>query len=373
MELNLAIALASLPAGTAFQLANEALPPANYLFNRILPERNLWTYSVDSGFMTIRPTMAGLVGMDSPYPPGGLSNLSTFLEQTAKIANEIGLSEQMIRQMQSLLMTLAINNQPTTEAAQRTILNFLDKVVIQPHIDRLEWARGQALLGTLDWTFNKKHVLVDYGIPAGNILPNRTGTAAYDSTASAFWSDVRALRRILKGNVRLIVVNGTTADAIRDNTVNGLVTVNEVVEGDGRIRTFTLRRLNTTNGQFSADVGDTVTLVAYDGEGEVIDPATPTQTITVPFMETGKMIAVGNNTGVGFSIGQGATADPNADQAIGYTHIGPTVEGGGRPGRWAELFTPQNEPWSLRGRAVTNALPVIEQPDKIAIASTDLS
>jgi hypothetical protein len=58
---------------------------------------------------------------------------------------------------------------------------------------------------------------------------------------------------------------------------------------------------------------------------------------------------------------------------LGYTHIGPTVEGGGQMGRWAQLFTPEQLPMQLHGRAVTNGLPVVETPEKIAIASSDLS
>ncbi len=374
MELNLAAALASLPAGTAFRIANETRPPGDYLFNTILPERNMPSYHVDAGSMTIRATMAGLVGMDSPYPPGGMVNISTFLEQTAKIANEVPLSEAVLRQMQEFMIQLALSNQPTTEAVQRQLLNFLDKVVIQPHIDRFEWLRGQALVtGHLSWVFNKKELDVDYGIPGGNFLANRTGTASYGGSASVFWSDVRALRRLLKNNVRAMIVTGTTADLIRDNTVNGLVTVNELTSAGGRIRTLTFRRLNTTNGQFSSDVGDTVTLIAYDGEGEVLDPTDLSQTIKVPFMTEGKILAIGNNTGTSFRVGDGATDNPDADTAIGYTHIAPTIEGGGRAGRWSNIFTPEHEPWSVRGRAVTNGLPVITNETLVAVASTAMT
>ena len=271
------------------------------------------------------------------------------------------------------MLQAALSGQSTVETVQRTILNFLDKVVIQPHIDRMEWLRGQALVtGNLNWTYNQKALVVDYGIPSGNFLANNTGNNAYGGSTSKFWADVRTLRRLLKNNVRALIVHGTTADVIRDNTVNGVVTVSEVTAAGGRIRTITLRRLNSTSGQFSADVGDTVTLIAYDAEGEVIDPTDTTKTITVPFMAAGKILAVGNNTGTGFRVGDGSTDNPDEDTAIGYTHIGPTIEGGGRAGRWSELFTPQHEPWSLRGRAVTNGLPVISNEEKVAVASTDM-
>jgi hypothetical protein len=237
-------------------------------------------------------------------------------------------------------------------------------------MDRFEWMRGQALLGSLDWSFNQKALAISYGIPSDNILANRTGNDAYGGSTSKFWADLRAIRRLLNNNVRAIIVHGTTADVIRDNTVNGLVTVNEVTTAGGRVRTITMRRLNPTNGQFSADVGDTATLVAYDGEGEVLDPADSSKTIKLPFMTAGKLLGIGNNAGNVFRVGAGATSNPDAEASLGYTHIAPTIEGGGRPGRWSRIYTPEDRPWEVRGECVTNGLPVIENPNLIAIAST---
>jgi hypothetical protein len=376
MDLDLLSALAALPRNAAFRVANERVPDGDYVFNTILPERNVNSYHVDAGSMTIRATMAGMVGMDSPYPPGGAVDISTFLEQTAKIANEIQLSEAVLRQMQELVLRLQAQGLPTVTEIQSNLLNFLDKVVVQPHIDRMEWLRGLALTtnGPIAWNFNDKTLDVNYGIPAGNFLPSRSiaSNTAYGGTASKFWADVRELRRILRNSVRAIIVSGTTADVIRDNTYNGLVTVGETTSQGGRVRTITLRRLNPTNGQFSPDVGDSVTLVAYDGEGEVIDPADPKSTIVVPFMPDGKMLAIGNNVGRTFRIGAGSTNNPDEDQAIGYTHIAPTIEGGGRAGRWSQLRVPEDKPWMAIGRCVTNGLPVIQDEKKIAVATTEM-
>jgi len=49
------------------------------------------------------------------------------------------------------------------------------------------------------------------------------------------------------------------------------------------------------------------------------------------------------------------------------------VEGNGQPGRWARVYTPQDEPWQLKGQGVTNGLPVIENPEKLAVISTEMS
>jgi hypothetical protein len=375
MDLNLQAALAALPANAAFRVANERVPDGDYLFNTILPERNVPSYHVDAGSMTIRATMAGLVGMDSPYPPGGLVDISTFLENTAKIANQVNLSEAVLRQMQELVMRLTAQGMPTVETVQRNLLNFLDKVVIQPHIDRFEWMRGRALLGqsAVGYSTTRRWISTTAFRPR-TFLANRTRQ-----------------RRVRRRDVE--VLDGCPNDSPttqkqrpRDHRARHDGRRHPRQHRDQRLShgrrdddrravassTVTLRRLNPTNGQFSADVGDTVTLVAYDGEGEVIDPADPKSTIVVPFMDAGKLLGIGNNVGRGFSVGQGSTDNPDADQAIGYTHIAPTIEGGGRPGRWSDVFTPENAPWMVVGRAVTNGIPVIQDPTKVAIASSDM-
>lgn len=369
MFVNFQAVIAALGADAAFRIANAARPPGDYLFNTILPERNQWAYNIDSGSLIIRPTMAGMVAMDSPYPPGSVIDVTTFLEQTAKIANEIMLPEATLRQIQQMMQQLQLNAQPTTEAAQREVLNFLDKIVLQPHFDAMEWLRGQALcFGSINWTMNSKDLVIAYGVPAGNILAARVGTDYYGGSTSKFWTDVVALRRALKGRVRVMIAHPDTIDIIRYNTANNLVTVGET---DGAV---TFRKVIPSTGQFTADTGDTVTIVGYDREGEIIDPANPNATLIIPFMERGKLIAIGRTNGDrGFRVGDGATEPATVDVEIGYTHIAPTIEGGGRPGRWSQLYTPEDRPFQLRGRAVTNGLPVIENPELLAIATTNMS
>lgn len=352
------------------RVANEARAPGDYLFNTLLPERNMSSYHIDSGNMTVRSTMAGMVGMDSPYPPGGFVETSTFAEQTAKFANEVQLNEATLRQIQDFMMRLQIGNNGagTTEALAQEALNFLEKVIIQSHMDLMEWLRGQALVnGEIDWSFNGKRLLVDYGVPSANMLPARAAGDAYGGATSKFWEDVRLLRRRVR-NLRAIVAHSDTVDAIRYNPVNSLVSTNE---GNG---TITFRRTVNNGAQFSQDVNDTITIVIYDKEAEVLNPADPSATVVLPFMERGKLLAVGVNQNTGYQPGQGSVdEDPNAALALGYTHIAPTIEGGGRPGRWAELMVPENRKYQLIGHGVTNGLPVIEAPAKVAVATTALS
>jgi hypothetical protein len=370
MNFNFALALTALGLGAAFRIANEARTAADYLFASLLPEVNKPTYNINSGQMIVRATMAGLVGMDSPYPPGGIVELSTFLERTAKVANRVELTEQALREIQAMLQTVQNRGGSTTDAAAQEALNFLNKIIIQPHLDTFEWLRGQALLGAISWTFNGIVLSVNYGIPAANTLPNRAGTAGYGGSASVFWADLRTLRRQLKGNVRAFIAHPDTIDMIRYNPVNALATT--AMNGDGGSGTvFTFRRLNA-QGQFTADISDVVQMISYGKEAEVFDVANPGSTLKIPFMARGKILGVGNNERNGFEIGQGSTSDPALGQSVGYTHLAPTVEGGGQMGRWAQLYTPEQQPWQLAGRGVTNGLPVVEAPDKLVSASTDM-
>lgn len=371
MNFNFAVALTALGVGAAFRIANAARTAADYLFASLLPEQNRPTYTISSGQMIVRATMAGLVGMDSPYPPGGVIDLSTFLERTAKVANNVTLTEQALRELQAMLAQVQLSGGNTTDRMVDQALNFLNKLVIQPHMDTFEWLRGQCLHDTLNWQFGGITLAVSYGIPAANKLANRTGAAHYGGASSVFWADLRLLRKQLKGNVRAIIAHPDTIDMIRFNPANALATTN--IAGDGGSGSvFTFRRLNAQS-QFTQDVGDVVQVISYGKEAEVFDLANPGSTLKIPFQPRGRLLAVGNNERNGFEIGQGATEDPALAQSLGYTHIAPTVEGGGTPGRWAQMFTPEMAPWQLQGRGVTNGLPVLEAPDKVAIASTDMA
>lgn len=373
MNFNFAEAIESLGADAAFMIASDAQPPASYLFNTILPERNEPTYTVKAADMTVRATMAGLTGMDSPYVPGGIVELSKFLEETAKITNQVALTEANLRRLQTIVMQMTANGMVDNDYLVNEALNFLEKVIIQAHLDRAEWMRGQALVtGAIDWTFNKINLVVDYGIPTANILTNRTSTATWDGSASAFWTDIRLLNEALRYNVRAFILHPDTLWAILNNDVNKAEVLRQDSFANG-IAQFTIRRLVGDNDRASMDARDTVTLIAYGGEGEITDLSNPGQTVTVPFMPSGKILAVGNNSRSGYRVGEGSTNDPVDDKALGYTHIAPTTEGGGRSGRWAQLYTPENLPMQLHGRGVSNLLPVIEAPKKIAIASSNLS
>ncbi len=355
-----------------FRIANAVRPPSRYLFNTILPERPRSTYNVSSGTLTVRTTMAGLTAMDSPYVPGGVVEMSTFLLQTAKLSVETALSENAQRELQQLVAQLRLGGGDDGAALAEEVLNFYEKVILQAHLDTAEWLRGQALaFGEIDWTFNQKQLAVNYGVPAAHLLTARTiaGGTAYSGASSSFWADSMEAMRLLRYQVAAVILSTRLLQDIISNPVNNI----EVVAQDGA--NFTLRRLVSRGGNTlpTSDARETMRVVTYDEEAEVFDLNAPGGTIRVPFLDPTKMLFIGRATNEGYRVGQGSTDDPLNELELGYTHVAPTVEGGGRPGRWGRVYTPEQYPYKLMGQAVSNILPVLENPTKIVVATSELS
>lgn len=367
MQLNFADALTTLSgANTAFTIMNEARPPVDYLYNNLLPEQNRATYEAKAGTMTVRSTMAGVSGMDSAYSKVGAIQLSTMRERTIKVTSEALLDEETQRELQTILTNTAARNGGAVDQSflRDEALNFLNKIIVQSHLDMAEWMRGQAIAkGTLAFNYNGIQVSAGYGIPAANILAQRTGTGRYGSTASSFWDDVRMIQQLLGYDVRAIMIHGSLLSEAITNAFNRI----QVTSQDGAV--FGLRRQVNDQGLLSSDNRDSVTIIAYNKEGEVYDTANPGQTIKIPFHPKTQMVGIGNGAANSpYVVGQGST--PTVAGALGYHHIAPTVEGGGTAGRWSRLYIPEGRPWQLVGQGVANELPIIDRPSQLVIASS---
>lgn len=372
MELNLAAAINDPRIGGnagLVRLASAARPPADYLLATLLPERQRPTYEASDSSLTIRTTMAGAVGMDSKYPEGGAVDLGTFREQIAKIAIQHSLSEKVLRELQLLADQVFQAGGDTTQLAVNTVLNFVQKLLVQPHWDRKEWLRGQCLFtGAIDWDFNGVTVTADYNVPAANMFATRTGTAAYGGTASEFWADMKAMRRILGASYQVSIARRETIEEVIYNDANAINVMG--IEG-GRYR---IQRFRGSLERPSTDARETMTLIEYDAEGEVLDLATPGRTVKVPFVPAGVIGHFGRGDRTReFIPGEGATEDPDETLELGYTHVGPTTENGGRSGQWVRVYTPEGMPMQLRGQSAENVLPVLRNPDRVVLTSTDLS
>ena len=370
-DLDFSTALQEIGREGIFEIANGARAGDRYLFSRYLPERNRPSYYAETGSMTIRATMAGLVAIDGPLPDTGLLEQGKFAQGIAKIGAKAVLNEKLQRELQEyLIRTLArAGGTVTPEFMVNEVLNFVNKAVVQPMLDLEEWMRGQALVrGRLSWDFSDQTLDVDYKVPASHFLPTRAGTDAYHGTTSKFWDDVVALRRLLRRNVQAYVAHGDTVDAIIHNEANKI----DIVSEDTASRTVTVRKFRGNLERPESAGQYTVTLLAYDEEGEIYDLQNEGETIKVPFMSTGKLTAIGRAGRNGYIVGEGSTDDPDAGNELGYTHMGPTVQGGGRLGRFSRAYTPQDHPEQLIAEGVANVLPVLANEKAVATATTEM-
>lgn len=373
MDLDFTQVIADLGGGRGmFEMARSARTPASYLFSRFLPEQTRPTYDVSTGSMRIVPTLAGLSGMDSRYAQVGAVDARTFMERTAKLTAKLPLTENALREIYAFSQAIIAQGGDVRGWLRGEVESIFMNVVMQAQLDTMEWLRGQALsVGTgIDWTFDAINLTVNYGIPNDHVLTVRTlvSNAAYSGSASAFWDDVRAAQRLLNYRVTAFVAHPDTIDVIIHNSVNALRVIGQDPNGGW----FDVQRFSGAIEAPTGDARDTLRLWSYGLEGEVIDPANPSQTIKVPFLAPGKLLAIGAAGRGGYVVGMGSQEDPLDNRPIGYTHIGPTVEGANVPGRWGRMYVPQERPWELHGESVTNGLPVIEDPSKIVIAETEL-
>lgn len=361
MNLDLRAYINSIKPETLFRLANE-VPDGEMLWATFLPERQERTYHVRDSQMVVYSTMAGLTGRDSPYAPGGVIEASDFAEDIVKWSIETALGENQLIILQDLAARVE-RGESSTDALVQTLLNFADKIIAQALRDGMEYARGRAIQdGELTWTFNQKKLTVDYGYPPTNVLSRLTDVSgSWYLPTSTFWEDIELIRQLLDRRVLAVVMTETTLTNIVNQDANKIQVV-ELAKSRYSAR-YSLRRVAQVGyaNTIPEDYRSQVEVVTYDRMATLYDPSSPTAMQQVPFMDDDKVVVFGQPTGIRFEIG----STPLPEHAFGYTHVGPTVENKGTPGRWIRLYTPEAQPWRLVGQGVMNALPVIREPRRI--------
>ena len=361
MRFDLSGYIQTLDRDVMFQLAN-AVPDGEMIWATLLPEDNRDTYRVDDSQMVVYSTMAGITGRDSPYAPGGVLVASDFKEDIVKWSIEAAMGENQLIKLQDLARKVDIGA-ASPQAMVETLLNFSNKIIAQALRDGMEYVRGRAIQdGVLDWTFNQKTLTVDYGYLDSH-KHVRVGDAGGDwgGPQSTFWKDIELARRQLDRQVRVILMTTNTLNRIIAQDENKL----QVTE-TARSRyssSYTLRRVAQIGyaNAIPEDYRSQVDIVTYDRNFTLFDPEAADAMKHVPAMDDDVVLVLGQPSGIRFEVG--STELP--EYAYGYTHIGPTVEGGGESGRWMRLFTPEHQPWRLIGQGVMNALPIIREPRRI--------
>lgn len=379
----------------AWNIARAALTPSDYLFNSIIPNTEQPTFDVKGGNMIFTPTMVQGVPMDDHYPPIGAITSSTFFENTTKMGGSIFINEKQLRDMyqwelslmaQARIMggdvngTLSVNDNTgladnnTINGRRLNTLLGLSTMMLKAHWDTQEYLKGKALcyalIGGNDFKFMGVDLEVNYDIPATNKFTARTGNDKYGGSTSKFWTDIRALYKVLSNFE--IFMNSNTYYSILDNGVNGLnVTANTKITRYHSVQRF--QRIDTSKVTQIIDQRDSLSINIYDRSGSVMKTTNGSAALqTIPFLPDGKIFVVGDLEPIGLELTQGPVPNPDNNLQFGYNHIAPTVEGQMVPGIWSRIFTPQDKPMNLQAETAINQLPVILNPKKLVILTTDL-
>lgn len=384
MNLTWASIIAALSAGNALlRIANAAPSAQEYLGPRFLPRVQMPDFDVSGGQMEIRTVMAGHVGMDSKLPKGSAIQLRSTDHKVAKLGMSVELGEEPARNLHKLLL-MAQAGQTGTRGVQDYMgeagLNLYEKGVVQSLDDSAEYLTLQALMrGKVDWTFNGRQLKADYKVPAENKI-NLTGAKRFSGPESGFWGAVSKGEKTLRGSVGILASLNTVQD-ILDNPVHRIQIVSDTWSPQRNIRTVQIRKMPRMVALADGGVGYTAestsdeqtscTLIGYGREGQIIDPTTPGETIGVQMAPDNVIAMLGrDNTNQLISV----NGTPLSTDSAGYYHVAPTVEGmwrGAPLGRWARLYTPEEDPYLLVAEGVENGLPVIRNGARLFIIESD--
>lgn len=381
----------------ALRMARAMVTPSDYLFNSILPDVNMPTYDIKGGNMTITPTMLQSIPMDTPPPPMGAISSSTFFENTTKVGGSLFFTEKQQRDLldweMSLRQTGAVQGfdpvgdltlDPATGMGNPNTINGrrinavlgLNLMMEKAHWDTREYLKGKALsygqIAGNDFAFASIPLDVSYDIPTANVFTTRTGNDGYGGSSSKFWTDIRALYRILKYGTVKIYMNSNTYFAIIDQSFNNIRVVDETVFNKYHVERR-LEKVDQTKVTQNIDKRDKATVNVYDRSGAVLKTTNNVHELQyIPFLDDGRIFVTGELMYEGFTLVQGPVLDPDLDLSFGYNHIAPTVEGRGVPGIWSRIFTPEQKPYQVLAETVSNFLPAILNPKKLVLLSTEL-
>jgi hypothetical protein len=361
--LNLQNLIAKLDPQIEFELAN-AVPDGEMLWASFLPERQQDSYRIEDSEMHVYSTMAGMVGRDSPYPPGGVVRAQDFKEDILKWAVETALGENDMIKLMQLAQRVGVGGRPNVQVVE-ALLNLEDKVVGQGLRDAMEWMRGQVMqTGILNFTFGQKTVNIDFGIPAGNKLSRlNSGAGSWYTSGTTLWADLEIIRQALDRRILGMIMTETTAQTIF-NTAENNIQVQQTARTRYSAR-YTLRRVSESlaANTIPTDFRSSFDIITYDRLATVYDPdgGNATGMQHIPMMADDLVVVIGQPRGGFFDIG----STPLPEHTLGATVVGPTVEGGGAPGRWTRLFTPQTDPGRIIAQGATNALAFLREPRKI--------
>jgi hypothetical protein len=372
----------------AFRRARNANQPGSYLFNKILPRQNRNNFHTVGGTMTMTATMMGPVAMDSDPAPFGNIEADTFFEKIQKFGGAMFFNEKQQREMMELekeiRLDTSMNGQMaageidtqinmmsdtgradsgTINGARINRLLDVNNMIIKSNWDTGEWLCGEALTeGKIDFNFGGLETKIDYRIPAKNIK-TYTGNDRFDQSASKWYEFLQFVYATIE-NPR-IYLNQNAYFGIANNPVNQIRSVD--FTGDVR----RLERYNPNVITQKTDSREEATVNVYNKAGSIFDQTTDPKSprlVPKPFLKDRRVLVIGGLNTDEYELTLGGVTDPHNELQIGYNHIGPTIEGGGRPGIYANIYSMPHRAQQIFVDTYTNMLPVILNPKKICIA-----
>lgn len=345
--------LAELSQVDYVRMANTPINESEFVLASILPEERKASYEAKRGSIRIIPTMAGETGNDSPYVPTGDLEIDAWSKGLAKFTANGVISENAqieFQQMRDQLI-LAGNAGAAGTYTRNFLINWLETWIREAFRQQNEYLRGQALSSG---RLTLRGGAIDLGVPDSNRI---TGTYA------DVWSVLRQGNKLVEGGVRARLASWDTVDQIIDAGGTGMAVIDEQVSAQGNVRIVKVRKVVNNGGSFSADMRDSTTLVGYKGKGKIKDP--DGGFIDVPYFPDGVISFIGNNTTQ--QVAEDGTVTTR--EALGHTHVGPTVEGNGRPGVWMNARVPDGRPYHVIAEGAERVMTVLEEPRKLAIAT----
>lgn len=373
----------------AFRLARNANSPDSYLFNtRVLPRMNKPTWNITGGTLTITPTELKPVAMDAEPAPMGNLQATFFNENISKFGGQMFFNEKQQRelitmeqeiflnaglaggrnpfgdintQMNMLSQTGRADSATINGARINRILGVIEAIKLA-HFNTSEALSGEALTeGVLDENFSGLDVVVDYKVPAVNIK-DYAGNDRFDQSASKWWDFVRFCYKTLR-NPQFFGNSNSYFDIV-ENPVNKVR--EQFLTGDVR----PMSKYNENVITQKQDANERMNFNVYDKAGSVMD-ATAKALISKPFLKDKRIVVIGELQTSQIELELGGVTDPDNSLNLGYTHVGPTVEGGGRPGIYANIYSLPQKAQQLFVDTYVNMLPAILNPKKLIIGKFD--
>jgi hypothetical protein len=337
--------------------AQFGLVPRRYIGAELLPERTVTENAYREDAIRYRTIIANSGTRYSPTQKKGGDLIGSFLVElgNSDIARELSARDY------DALITMLQNN-PTMEGAA-TLLRFADRTLNLALVEYNEKQRWDAIVSAsvVRTGDNAYSETVAYANPANH---RAAAAGTWSSDAYDPFTDILAMADLLEGK-------GYTVGRIITSR-----TVLSILAGNDKVKTRTGVATINTSGQIAATPGrasSTAIDMALGRDGlppiETYDLLYHTQAGSARFLPSTVFVMVAT-TGRDETIELSDTAQNlTLTDTIGYTAIG-RAAGQSAPGRVIRMVAQEDKPPRVEGEAWQTSLPVITDPESIAVINT---